>query len=141
MGRDAIREYDSFAHQIVRDRADFLEVEHGANERDCAGACVVHAHVHLIPTLGRYSDALDGVLDELYSGSVLSLPENNASYLFTRQSLDRTRVYSAADLPSQFLRQVICSSMGRADWDWRATPHDYLLKESIELWRSQLGLR
>ena len=54
MGSNAIAEYDQFVKELTRGTTDWLEFEHGATNDNCAGACVVHTHIHLVPGLSSY---------------------------------------------------------------------------------------
>ena len=136
MGTDAVREYEEFVREIRRGEADWLEAEHGATADDRSGACVTHTHVHLIPGMARFDEIFDDVIPELYRGDRLAFPTGNVPYLLLRGGR-LTRVFVATDLPSQLLRQTICSALARDDWDWRSLPRDHMLAETIEFWRQR----
>ncbi|MEX0715162.1 MAG: hypothetical protein WD066_01175 [Planctomycetaceae bacterium] len=134
LGPDAIAEYEELAAKLPKNRDTLLEAEHGATQESCAGACITHAHVHWIPGLGDLSVTLDGVLPQFHRGSELRLPAASVPYLFLRGGDRLVRVFDGANLPSQLLRQVICSTLGRDDWDWRADPRRDLILETVEYW-------
>jgi diadenosine tetraphosphate (Ap4A) HIT family hydrolase len=137
MGEQALVEYDAFVRRILGTERDWLEAEHGSAERDCAGACVIHAHVHLIPGMARFAEVFDGVLPELGCGDQLQLPEQGIPYVFLRGGLGQSRVFGGEGLPSQILRHTICASLGREDCDWRKLPRNHLLAETLLYWRSR----
>ncbi len=134
MGSDAISEYNQLVHEIVRKPDGWLEAEHGATNSDCAGSCVVHTHIHLIPTMAKFSEVLDGAYQQLYRGSSLELPSETVPYVFLRASLDEARVVLGEGLPSQLIRQAICGATGREDWDWRSVPRSHLIDETLKFW-------
>ena len=123
--------------RLLSERNGWLEVEHGSAEGDCAGACVTHAHVHLIPNANRFVEAFDGVLPELYRGEQLQFPDVGVPYIFLRGELGVTRVFQGSGLPSQVIRQIICAAIGREDWDWRGMSRHHLLPETLEFWRNR----
>jgi hypothetical protein len=86
--------------------------------------------------MAAFAEVFKGVVPELYSGERLALPTSGEPYVFLRGG-GVTRVHSGADLPSQMLRQTICSALGRDDWDWRAAPRHHLLDETLEFWRGR----
>lgn len=134
MAEGAVAEYDEFVRRLLGEEDGWLEAEHGATDEDWAGACVTHAHVHLIPGMARFAEVFDGVLPELYRGDRFQLPRAGVPYVFLRGGLGQTRVFRADGLPSQMLRQAICASLGREDWDWRGLPRPHLLAETLEFW-------
>jgi hypothetical protein len=137
MGEQTVTEYDAFIRDLLGDGRGWLEAEHGATEGDCAGACIIHAHVHLLPGMAQFAEVFDGVLPELYGGDEIRLPEAGQPYVFLRGALGRTRVLGAEGLPTQVLQQAICSILGREDWDWRRLPRNHLLLETLEFWRGR----
>jgi hypothetical protein len=134
MGPDALSEYDDFVKGVAGSVADCLEFEHGSTNIECAGACIVHAHVHIIPGMGRYAQALDGIYPIAYRGPIAQMPLAAEPYIMLRSSFADVTAFSVRELPSQFIRHVICSNEGWSTWDWRSLPRDYLLKESLEYW-------
>lgn len=139
MKGEAVEEYDAFVRSLDIGRFNTLEVEHGATREDCAGACVVHTHVHVMPGMSQFAEALDGAYELLHRGEEIVLPTPETPYIFLRGSLGEARIHDACGLPSQFIRQVICGSLGRADWDWREAPPQHLVSETIEFWRQRDG--
>ncbi len=136
MGAAALNEYDSFVKSLLASGSDWLEAEHGSTEDDCAGACVTHMHVHLVPNAGGFQTVFDDVLPLLYRGSTLELPAQGTPYILLRANLGEVRVFDATGLPSQMLRQVICGALGRPDWDWRSIDRAHLIQDTLAYWRT-----
>jgi ATP adenylyltransferase len=128
MGSKSIAEYENLAHLLRRSTLYAkcpLEFEHGGTSTDCGGACVLHAHMHWIPEMGEFEAALEGVYPLLGSGNALTeIAAISSPYLFLRGTSQQYRLYAAEGMPSQILRQVICSQLARPDWDWKQDRHD-----------------
>jgi diadenosine tetraphosphate (Ap4A) HIT family hydrolase len=103
-------------------------MEHGAiNRCQRAGACIDHAHLHLMPLAAD----LYPVLSERFSfGELGSISEvqrfkdAQISYLYyQREGLRSHAVGLSQDVPSQMLRQIACQALGTPElWDWRIRP-------------------
>jgi len=109
----------------------------GATEDDCAGSCVTHTHIHLIPGMSEYAQVLDNVFPQIYKGEELKLPGSSTPYIFLREELNRVRIFEGDNIPSQMIRQVICGSLGRDDWSWRELPRLHLINETLQFWRDR----
>src|SRR4051812_41060660 len=62
---EAIREYEEtigMFFRIPQIGGNLLEAEHGATADCHAGACVAHAHIHLLPGLMAHRDCLNGIM-------------------------------------------------------------------------------
>lgn len=140
MGREAIRDYqrllDRFREANPSAVDGLLEAEHGAVSGDCAGACVVHTHIHWMPGLGRYDTLFEGVLAHRPMGESLGdLAGVDTPYLLVRRAGGAPHLYDGSGLPSQLIRQAICSQLGREDWDWRSNPRMDWINLSIDIWK------
>lgn len=141
MGTFAIAEYELLAKRL-RAAAIFstgaLEAEHGGTTTDCGGACVLHTHIHWLPGLGGYDEAFEGVLPAATeAGSeIASITKLSVPYVSLRGTTGRLFVYVATELPSQVLRQLICSQLGRQDWDWRVSRRDDWISQTLAMWKS-----
>ncbi len=142
LGEAALEEYEQLAEQI-RQKLPFrttggIEIEHGSTSSDCAGACIVHAHVHWLPGLGEFESMFEGVVPTLAeSDSIGILATVEQPYLLLRGPSRRVHVYDGAGIPSQFARQTICSSLGRDDWDWRENHRLDWVTETVGLWQRE----
>ncbi len=138
MGREAISEYDGLVAQIVRNpgysTGHVLEAEHGASEHDSGGACITHAHVNVIPTLGQYTDLFDGHLKTLLPGCKFVDIEGAPSPYILLRGMGVVRLYDATGTPSQLIRRALCRRLGREDWDWAAFPNLERVEETLRLW-------
>ncbi len=120
-------------HNICRNPISIME--HGAINR-CrrGGACIDHAHLHLMPL------ALDlfPILSKRFSfGELESIhelrrfKETQTPYLYyQREGLRGHGVMLAQDVPSQLLRRIACQSLDQPElWDWRVKPLRDVLKQ------------
>jgi len=125
---------------------DFLEDKFGqcmAFEHGCAeggkrgGACVDHAHVHLLPAGCALAQRLEAIGRPGVIADLTELAQWHAdgeAYLFY-ESRDRVkRVWSVGAIPSQLLRMLIAGELGVGDrWDWRADFGIGTFRSTIEL--------
>jgi diadenosine tetraphosphate (Ap4A) HIT family hydrolase len=103
-------------------------MEHGAiNRCQRGGACIDHAHLHLMPL----SADLYPVLSERFSFSELGsisevrrFKDAQVPYLYYQgEGLLSYGVGLSQDVPSQILRQIACQALGTPElWDWRNRP-------------------
>lgn len=141
LGSGAINDYEVLAQTLRRSGVflhhDVLEAEHGSTGDECAGACVVHAHVHWIPGCGDLEEAFEGILERINGiATVAELAHVDVPYLLIRGSSGNTRVYNAHDIPSQFVSHVICSILGLPEWDWRQRTDHVETVKTIQVWRA-----
>lgn len=114
-------------------------MEHGAiNRCQRGGACIDHAHQHLMPLAPDLYPVLSErfALVELASISELRrLKDAQISYLYyQREGLRGHAVQLSQDVPSQTLRRIACHALGEAEmWDWRVKP----LRERIQRFTSE----
>jgi diadenosine tetraphosphate (Ap4A) HIT family hydrolase len=103
-------------------------VEHGAiNRCQRGGACIDHAHLHLMPLAADLYPTLSKrfELGELKSISELRrFKDTPIPYLYyQREGFTGHGVKLAQDVPSQLLRRLACQALGEPElWDWRVTP-------------------
>jgi len=103
-------------------------MEHGAlNRCQRGGACIDHAHLHLMPLAADLYPILSErfAFGALRSSSELRrFKDAQVPYLYyQREGLRSHGVGLSEDVPSQMLRQVACQALGTPDlWDWRKTP-------------------
>lgn len=103
-------------------------MEHGAISR-CrrGGACIDHAHLHLMPLAADLYPLLSKKFsfDEL--GSIRELrrfKDAQIPYLYyQREGFRGHGVQLSQEVPSQLLRRIACQAMGQPElWDWRDKP-------------------
>jgi diadenosine tetraphosphate (Ap4A) HIT family hydrolase len=124
-------------HQICRHPISIME--HGAiNRCQRGGACIDHAHLHLMPLAADLHPILSKrfSLGELESISDLGrFKDAQIPYLYyQREGLRGYGVKLAQDVPSQVLRRIACQSLGEPGlWDWRVKPlRDVLTRFTTE---------
>jgi diadenosine tetraphosphate (Ap4A) HIT family hydrolase len=103
-------------------------MEHGAiNRCHRGGACIDHAHLHLMPL----AEDLQPILSKRFSfgelgsiGELRCLKEAQIPYLYyQREGLRGHAVQLSQDVPSQLLRRIACQELGQPElWDWRDEP-------------------
>lgn len=103
-------------------------MEHGAiNRCQRGGACIDHAHLHLLPLAADLYPILSercafgdlGSISELRRFKDAQIP-----YLYyQREKLRSHAVGLSQDVPSQMLRRIACQALGTPElWDWRKKP-------------------
>jgi diadenosine tetraphosphate (Ap4A) HIT family hydrolase len=126
-------ELEAFRNNVLDKLHDICQnpitiMEHGAlNRCQRGGACIDHAHLHLMPLAAD----LYPVLRERFSfgelGSISELrrfKDAQVPYLYyQREGLRSHGVGLSQDVPSQMLRQIACQALGTPElWDWRNRP-------------------
>jgi diadenosine tetraphosphate (Ap4A) HIT family hydrolase len=114
-----------------------LSFEHGARQASSGGCGIYHAHMHLVPFPGAVDDLIRD-LKRRFAWRILpklidlhEQDEKPASYLFV-EAPDSTRyLFSASNLPSQFMRRLLSEAIGRDDWDWRIAGREQRLLATI----------
>jgi diadenosine tetraphosphate (Ap4A) HIT family hydrolase len=113
-------------HNICPDSITIME--HGAiNRCQRGGACIDHAHLHLMPLAAN----LYPVLSQRFSFVELEsmreigrLKDAQIPYVYYQQEGFRGHaVQLSQDVPSQLLRRIACQALGQPElWDWREKP-------------------
>ena len=103
--------------------------EHGCgpkpNQR--GGSCIDHAHLHLVPAAVSLKDDLAGRFRAKRLSTLADLSRRDTMagpylYLETGDG-ERFSFELDSEIPSQFMRRLICRNIGRPDlWDWRIHP-------------------
>jgi diadenosine tetraphosphate (Ap4A) HIT family hydrolase len=90
-----------------------LFFEHGAVRKNTAGACIDHAHIHVIPI---FSDIdIDGFISMFTSSekkeankhSILHCAKDNQPYIFYEIEKNNSWLYPVEMLPHQFFRMMV----------------------------------
>lgn len=103
-------------------------MEHGAISRcQRGGACIDHAHLHLMPLATDLYPILSTRFSFIELGCTSELrrfQDTQIPYLYyQREGLRGHGVKLAQDVPSQLLRRIACESLGEPElWDWRVKP-------------------
>ncbi len=138
MKKEHVLELKSLLHKL--EKRDFMKdcliSEHGSSWDQKGGACVIHTHLHIIPSFSRDVDILEGHLpvfdvDEL--DQVLNIDD---PYLLNFNLNNKIKVYEAYNIPSQQIRMALCKKYGFKRQDWRQDEKLDLIKKSIDLWKN-----
>jgi hypothetical protein len=104
-----------------------------------ADDCVRHVHIHVLTApsaaagaaarLAREEARLASELveDDPWS-AIARVPDSAYAYLEVRRELPFARI---GQPPRQWLRRVIASAFGRADWNWRDDPNVRLVEQMV----------
>lgn len=142
LGRDAILELENVISAIgdfyqKQYQQGLLCFEHGVlnDEGSCGGCGIYHMHLHVLPaSFEEFSKAIQQVRSQ--EGHIISSAEG----LFdTRRYVERQKTYLFLSyhgegttpvsyiahsrgnyFESQYMRKIICSVLGRTNWDWRS---------------------
>lgn len=97
---------------------EYFIFEHGSCSTSRSGACIDHAHFHLVPLAEDLGKSLAASMPwrELQSFSDLH-QFSGTPYAYLRQR-GHHLVMRDPELPSQWLRQKIASFLGHDLWDW-----------------------
>ncbi|MGH3718796.1 MAG: HIT family protein [Pseudonocardiaceae bacterium] len=129
---------DLLLPQYVHTFGRMAILEHGSAENMVNGACITHAHLHLLPISRQ---AVDEAMssDGLHGTSFPSLqdfgrPPWTRSTYYLSGSESGFRLYEPIpELPRQYLRSVAGAILGIPDpeWDWAVIVRRELLRETI----------
>lgn len=132
--RPTILELEAFLSDVVHHLTTIygtgvVVFEHGSmGPRDCAGGCIVHQHLHLLPTdLPDLPPILETSFQTIHGLTRLTdlrpLHTSQTPYIYYRTSRGLASVYEAPILPRQYLRQVLAALLHEpATWDWHTNP-------------------
>jgi diguanylate cyclase (GGDEF)-like protein len=105
-----------------------LVYEHGQmSPEDRCGACVEHAHLHILPVSGEVDERMRATIRTSYAEREIALFDELPSmvggegYLLLFDTHGSRFFYPAPIVASQYLRKQACDAMGLSHrWDWRA---------------------
>ncbi len=113
--------------------------EHGAAcSSNRAGACIDHAHMHILPTscdVTARLAALESVrISELRE--LCDFANRGQSYIYYEPQPGERLVYACDDrVPSQFMRRLICKQLDtNRNWDWRVSPYREVIQKFVARW-------
>lgn len=109
----------------------YLIFEHGSCAGESSGACVDHAHIHLIPASASFATKILALApwNELPSFSALASfsQESYAYFSFAGHHYAMAR----PRLGSQWIRRQIASHIGTDLWDWAIDPGTAALRKTL----------
>ena len=117
--------------------------EHGAGNQERSGACIDHAHLHVLPGPERFVDVVLNEFVNWTAGRSLSeLRESvlsGAAYLLVGSiQLERIQLHILDEpIPSQYLRRAHAEEVRTAGhWDWRREARLRVFADTIQDWRN-----
>jgi diadenosine tetraphosphate (Ap4A) HIT family hydrolase len=123
---------------------DYFFFEHGAfpvNGNTCG---VDHAHIHFLPVERTISRAIVESLygfyvSRLYTDFTMSLnDEINMPYLSYGNNIYETYMCNNAFFQSQFMRKLLCNTLGINDWNWRSYTNGRFFRATISELRGKI---
>ena len=118
-----------------------VKFEHGSCSHMKAGACIDHAHMHLVPTAEDFGSHLAHLFggERLTDIGRISLKWASRPYLLYENAMGIATVYETPLLPSQFMRMLIAQRLGVLErYDWRKYPG---IDELKTFWRDLESIR
>jgi len=125
---------------------DSLIFEHGEPEAGPlrSGACIDHAHLHIIPGWGHLIDGVARQVPFETTHSSLQEAMEKASrsgyHLAGRIGRNGAEIYlrpTFGPTPSQFLRRVVADAAGSSRlWDWRTNWNIASVQRTCQVWRA-----
>jgi diadenosine tetraphosphate (Ap4A) HIT family hydrolase len=136
---------DGVVHQYERTFGPMVVLEHGSSSAMAAGACISHAHWHLVPLGGREVQEVlrrDGLVAKAIAGigELADLGRKDLPYFYCGYS-GRHAVYECeGGVRRQYLRSVMARLLNIPDplWDYALVTRRDLLRETMRLtstWR------
>ena len=133
------------ARNIYRSGSFFL-FEHGAVIEHTAGACIDHAHMHIIPLLSGLQEGIDNYIHETCfvssdkvqaTRSVLqNFARSKQPYIFYSTGRNESWAYPVNRLPVQFMRSLVAYFV-KVEYNWKLT---YYTDRSRKLYLETLNL-
>lgn len=127
---------------------DFLVVEHGSSlDMPARSACVLHAHLHVLPVSFDFSDDLRSRNVSIVEASDVTdalsrAPRTHPYLLWGNESWTRFAPLTAtSDVPRQYARELIARHLEIEAWDWNAFPVKPLLRQTVADIGARLSLQ
>jgi diadenosine tetraphosphate (Ap4A) HIT family hydrolase len=118
---------------------DYFVFEHGTPpDAGTRGACIDHAHVHLLPLEARMHDQMVSALNwKPITGyeQLARFRQTGYAYLGIKGS---HFVYPDPDIGSQWIRRQVGAALNRDDWDWALSHSHHDLQKTLESGRRAL---
>lgn len=114
--------------------------EHGSGgEKMSAGACIDHAHLHVVPTKADLYSKLKQEFGDRpikHLADLTDLSRQKQRYLYYERNGEGHAFIVNKNLPAQYVRRLVASAEGKPDeWDWYA----FLEKQNLIQTVKELG--
>lgn len=114
--------------------------EHGAVcPTNRAGACIDHAHMHIVSTNCDVRGRLRAFHEHRISdvAELRDFGDGRKSYIYYDRRPGDRLVYTCDNrVPSQFMRRLLCEELGMGlEWDWRVAPLSQEIESFVTRWR------
>ena len=121
-------------------KSGFCTFEHGAVcPANRAGACIDHAHMHILPTNCDVTQRLGALQGRRISNlrELHDFGNRRQSYIYYEPRPGTRMVYTCDErVPSQLMRRLLCEQLGMGtNWDWRASPCSNEIEQFLARWR------
>jgi diadenosine tetraphosphate (Ap4A) HIT family hydrolase len=136
---------DKIATILRNEYGSVVCFEHGAvSSIKRGGACVDHAHLHILPGISGFRERLATEFKEILINNIGEIPSQtdiNRPYLYLEDKDGKCYVYQIPDvLPSQYIRRIWADIARMPDkWDWALFPNFPLMKETFLWFSSRIG--
>jgi diadenosine tetraphosphate (Ap4A) HIT family hydrolase len=122
---------------------EILFFEHGATAesgRSC-GACIDHAHLHIVPGPSSFLVAAMSEFEPWVAadslGDLQPYAAGHPYLLIGSLTTAKCWLYRCSrDVPSQFLRRVLGDELKNRSWDWRKEPNAAAFFQTLTDWRA-----
>ncbi len=110
-------------------------------KRAKSGACTDHAHVHLLPGVSAQEviSTIDEMCPHKRKSEITHLQElrkeldpDMAYIIISDEGRQGWCVYQLEKVPRQFMRRVLASIIGLAEWDWYDHPHIEVVQRTVK---------
>lgn len=127
---------------LISDKLDKKSIlfEHGSIPAcRASGACVDHAHLHIVPSNINIDNNLkkyDVNICKIENLKYLTEKFANYPYLYYQNIYNEEYLVKSDCVPSQFFRQVLCSAFDMLEhWDWRKNYEVDNIKETLKIFK------
>jgi diadenosine tetraphosphate (Ap4A) HIT family hydrolase len=124
---------EELVEQLADEFGGYFVFEHGMGDSPLlpVGACVEHAHLHLIPATSAVSSIRQALLWREIAGfdELADWRGQPYSYLFVK---GRHLISPNPSLPGQWVRRITASALGVDTWDWAIYRGDLELADTLQ---------
>jgi len=125
---------DSLTSRLEMMFGKYMIVEHGSCSTSSSGACIDHAHLHLVPLADRVGQRLlsDSTMKWKYVRDVSTIAEQRDAGYVTLRIDGQTWLSNETGIPSQWLRRQLAVALNQEIWDWALAPREATLRQTLD---------